>query len=399
MLEAWQSLFPEVFEAHPHSKTWMEEEQFILNKVLNKISDMGLLHSDVVDCLLSKPPLALQVLPGLLECLSAYNYLDNIRLHSVLSYRHLDELNESIFQLLEKFHLTPEVFELLLASKQPQDMVYFILHATEHEADLASICHYLTHEVTEDGVSRTTTLFAQGTMSFYSRTFASISTLLANPLCQTIFDARLRGFSDYSITVEPLNKTSADKIINQLTRLNSYEDQVATFFDFFAEYRPFPPSSSYVVEIDMLGMILTPLTAYCEKQIETIETKEDYLKVKQLITQLKTKGGDEEVFYAIKHAIASDIEHADWCSRRSYKQHMEDIWAELERPQVWLSNFTHELENSPGYQQMITTQMSAHSLLRPPSRASVDSEEECDSVLYCTPRSPKEDSVVSLSPT
>ena len=185
-----------------------------------------------------------------------------------------------------------------------------------------------------------------------------------NPLCQTIFDARLRSFSDYSQSFEPLGYHSvADRIITSLQESADEEQRIAIFFDYFTHYRPFPGSQRYIVDIDLADKVLNALTTYCQERIAAINTREDYLTTKQLIKQIQHCGGNQFLFDTIKYDVASAIEAEDMCSMRTYADHMNAIAEVLKKPQTSLADFSESLKNSTGYQQMITTHMQGNTLL------------------------------------
>lgn len=247
--------------------------------------------------------------------------------------------------------------------------VHFLLNLYLNEVDFVAIQNFLS-KIVMSGLNDTLILFTHSHFTYRKEnfnTFAILTSVLANPLCQIIFDARLRGFSDYSLPSEPLeNSEVADSIIQQLSKLSNQEEQVAVFFNFFTNYRPFPASQAYIVEIDIAMEVESALSAYCQAKIDTINNKHDYLRAKQLIEKINTKGGSIDLFNEIKYKVASAIENKDMCSARNYQQHMNDIHQVLMKHQFEL-NFEHKLQNFKGVQEMVTPQMQGHALFMPSS--------------------------------
>ncbi|EHL32174.1 hypothetical protein [Legionella drancourtii] len=255
---------------------------------------------------------------------------------------------------------------------------HFLLDLYLNEVDFVAIQNFLS-KIVISGLNDALTLFSHSHFTYkkeHFNTFAILTSVLANPLCQIIFDARLRGFSDYSLLSEPLeNYEIAHSIIQQLSKLNNQEEQVAVFFDFFTDYRPFPASQTYTVEIDIAMEVESELRAYCQAKIDTINNKHDYLRAKQLIEKINTKGGSIDLFNEIKYKVASAIENKDMCSARNYQQHMNAIHQVLMKHQFEL-DFEHKLQNFKGAQEMVTTQMQGHALFMPSSYKAPVSEME-----------------------
>lgn len=181
--------------------------------------------------------------------------------------------------------------------------------------------------------------------------FYSLARLLENPLCQTIYAARWRVFSDFYEPVEPIDLAFANDLIQNLSKASEHE-KVAVFFDTLAELRPFPPSQKYLVDLDIEQHILNALGKYCLSSIEEIKTTADAEKIRHMLWCLKTVGGDKTIFDAIKDAVGAAIESEDWASTRSYEQLMHEIWCALAQPLPSLSDFTEELQSSRAYRQM-----------------------------------------------
>jgi hypothetical protein len=206
-----------------------------------------------------------------------------------------------------------------LTSPNTEACIGFMLRAIEAEVDIASILTFLRQDVAFDGLSRTLTLFDISNRFNYKqenfKQFALLSKILENPLCQTIFDARLRGFSDYSVSHERLSAVHADTLIHAMT---SCEDScIEYFFNYFVDskLRPFPPSQKDMVDVDIAFLV----------HIATSSLDE--------ITQ-----DSDVIFNKIKYKVASLIEDQDLYSERRYGDLMNEIKAELNRPPVYSDN-------------------------------------------------------------
>lgn len=248
--------------------------------------------------------------------------------------------------------------------------IHFLLKLYSSEVDLVLIQKFLSNQIVMNGLNDALTLFNHSQFTYkqeYFNAFALLTSVLANPLCQIIFEARLRCFSDYSSPSEPLRHPKiADSIIQQLNKLDSQEERIAVFFDFFTDYRPFPNSQCYIVEINVEMEVELALGTYCLAQIAMISNKQDYLRTKQLLEKINTKGGSIDLFNEIKYQVAYAIEDKDMCSTRDYQKHMTDIHQALMHHQFKL-DFTEKLQKSKGYQEMLTTRMQGHALLVPSS--------------------------------
>lgn len=246
--------------------------------------------------------------------------------------------------------------------------IHFLLKLYSSEVDLALIQKFLSTQIVMNGLDDALTLFNHSQFTYKQNNFnafAILTSVLANPLCQTIFAARLRCFSAYSSPSEPLRSPEvANSIIQQLCKLSTQEERVAVFFDFFTDYRPFPNSQRDIVEINTEMEIELILRAYCQAQIAMISNKQDYLRSKQLIEKINTKGGGIEFFNEIKYEVASAIEGKDLCSMRDFQANMANIHQVLMNHQFEL-DFTEELQKSRGYQEMVTARMQGHALLMP----------------------------------
>lgn len=174
----------------------------------------------------------------------------------------------------------------------------FMQRALANHVHLSVIQTFLSEQITPEGMSHAIDLFNLSHFSYntqHFKTFKILSDLFENPLCQTIFDARLRTFSDYDDPSEPLNFDEADNIINQLISLRDQEARVRAFFDYFASFRPYPSSQRYFRAI----------------------------KAADIIPRFNTRNASD--FDHMKYEIASHIESEDLCSTRTYDDLMQEI--------------------------------------------------------------------------
>ena len=204
--------------------------------------------------------------------------------------------------------------------------------------------------------------------------FIVLAEVLANPLCQTIYDARLRSFSSYSDTSDPIDSTFALDLINQLYTEQNKERQVAIFFDACAQFRSYPPTQKYMTDLRVDDAVLMALNLHCLSMIERIDSALDYQQTQQMINKLHTLGGDQALFDQLNYSIATTIETDDLYSQRSYQQLMDEIKEALFKPQVYLSLFTTELKQSKGYTAVedslpITQVATSHDTLFNPRRS------------------------------
>lgn len=355
MLKDWQIKFPYSFAPFPNLFIELDfEQQETLSQLLHltEQAGVGLLNGDTVFQILNHSSY-LSELTYLIILLNDLKCLDKYMLNHLFTHHYLPDLQESIDVLSNHTRLTSDVVKFLFSVRNPQDCVGFMMRSLQKGTGLPDILDYLSQHVTLEGVNRALTLFD---LSGYRYTpehfpkFSVIAKVLANPLCQTIFDSRWRSFSDYTEISEPLNSTDADEIINQLIGLVAEEDKIRTFFDFFASLRPFPPSQKYIVDINIEDKVTTALMSFCKSKIAAIASNEDSLQVQAMITTLRKKGGDNAIFDTIKYEVASDIELEDLYSMRKYEDLMDEIWSALNQPQPHLETFEdtfHERREYP----------------------------------------------------
>ena len=122
------------------------------------------------------------------------------------------------------------------------------------------------------GLSSAMVLFDRSELTYtkeHFTAFALLTSVLANPLCNVIFEARLRSSgSDYVIVQDPLNKKKSCEIMQELDKLSSQEERIAAFYDFFTAYRAIPASLKYFREIS-LEEVLLALNTFCEAMLTT----------------------------------------------------------------------------------------------------------------------------------
>ncbi|MDI1351898.1 MAG: hypothetical protein PSV35_03870 [bacterium] len=368
MLKEWQEKYPKIFAAYPNlTHKLSAEKQTMLDSLLNHISQKHLLTDTIINRLLVDTSVVKERL-YLIEKLIELKYFSQSSLEHLLNHEDLGSLYLAVSAMDRNSLLSVGIVQLLLATSAPQACTQFISQALHAKSDLNAIITFLSGPIKTADLSRSFTLFDYSSFTYtpeHFNAFALITTVLANPLCRVIFDARLRAFSDYALPTEPLkNSNYADQIIGKVCSLNHLEEQIAAFFDFFCAFRPFPDSQKYLVEINMEEQVIQTLNGYLEP-IDTLNTKEDFLRIKQLINKIKTKKGASQLFDDFKYDMASAIESDDMCSTRRYSDHMDALWTILDSEEVQqqLEKYQQELTSSKGYKEMMTTNMQGNALL------------------------------------
>lgn len=353
MLKDWQIKFSKSFSRYPNLFTELDfEEQDTLSDLFDLLEKSGteVLDDAVVSHLLDNSSY-ISELSYFITLMSHHQCLNRLMLNHLFSNHYLPDLKVSIHTLSQRLMLSKDTLFFLFSSRNPQACVQFILRALSKGVDIAIIKNFLSQQVALEGLNYTITLFDLSHFSYktqHFQKFADLTWVLANPLCQTIFGARLRGFSDYSVITEVLNDTAADNIIKQVS-LAQGENKVKIFFDFFTSFRPFPPSPKYIVEVNVSHWVTAALTHYCKATIAASTSPQDLLQTQKMIATLRKKGGDKVIFDKIKYEVASHIESEDLCSSRTYDDLMEEIWSALNQPQVHLETFTNDLHQAKGY--------------------------------------------------
>ncbi|MDA9272025.1 hypothetical protein N9Q05_01410 [bacterium] len=248
------------------------------------------------------------------------------------------------------------------------DVVHFIIQTKT--IDFESVNRFLSQEKRIDGLSRATTLFELSSFDYSLENLEHVGLLadvLANPVCQAIFDARLRRFSDYTTYSEPINTTFADDLITQLYAEPDVDKRIPLFFDALSTLRPFPPSQKYMKGLTVADEVMIKLKAHCNEIIQTIDSREDYANAQRMIKPLRRQGGDHVMFDAIKYAVATAIVSGDLYSTLSYDELMAEIRTALFKPQIDLDSFANEL-NAAKYQLTTGSAMRTLSLLKAPKQ-------------------------------
>ncbi len=340
MLRDWKIKFPQCFAEYSTFFTSLtQSDEACLSRLLAMVERSDLLDEETVRCLLDKSCDQLHELAYWVDKLAELHCLNRATLQDIFGAYSLADLKEHVGYLAEH-GLAPGDFK-----------------------------HVLSQQGALNSLSRAIPLFDLGGLDYHehAQAFIVLAETFANPLCQTIFDARLRAFSDYSVPSDPVNLYIAGDIIQKLRVLPDEESRIHTFFDFFASHRPFPESQKYIVEVDVAAEVAMALESYCVSVIKAIASPEDYERARRVIRKLQTEGGDKVIFDKIKYSVASAIESQDWCSTRHYAQLMDEVWQELVKPQADLDSFIKELESSKGYRQMTMIAMRGRALLMTPS--------------------------------
>lgn len=301
MLKNWQNKYPNSFLPFPNIDNELStNEQVYLSELFQFIekTSSGLLNEEV---------------------------LNHILHNSIYTNYYLYNLKESLELFTQFSPLSPEVLTVLVSTKNHRDCVEFISKALKNEIDITDALHFLSHHAHLDGLSRAMYIFERSDLSFRQEHLEKLSILsrvLTNPLCRTIFDMRLRGFSDYTIVSCPLVSLNTDEIIHQVIDSKDEDRQIQVFFDYFAQFRPFPPSQKYMIFVDVTDRVANELES----------------------TDLSVYPNDlERIFNQIKYQVASNIERDDLYSTRSYQDHMTQIWLAL-----------NQLHPVPSYQGFFT---------------------------------------------
>ncbi|MDR3503853.1 MAG: hypothetical protein P4L79_14845 [Legionella sp.] len=294
------------------------------------------------------------------------NFQEHPNLFTELTPSAQDALSDLLINLDELELLNERSLNCILDNAtNPIEYIELITQMLKAGINAELIPDFLSKFVAINGLSRAIRLFDLSSFAYNEEhllMFSILTKVLANPLCQTIFDARLRSFSDYSIPNEPLLPQNANNIIQQLYDLKDEESRIRTFFNFFTQFRPVPCSQRYLTATDSATQVAMALESYCAAKIETISTYQDSLEVKEMIQILQTQGGNETHFEALKYIIASDLEAENWASTKDYDQLMQEIWQALTQPQTDLRDFSTLNENS-NRARFITAALNAPTLL------------------------------------
>ncbi|MFJ1269782.1 hypothetical protein ACD661_14550 [Legionella lytica] len=306
MLRNWQKKFPQSFKNHPNLFTELASSvQKILSDLLQELEEFELLNERSLNCI-------------------------------------LDHASNSV------------------------EFIGLITRMLKVGVNIELIPNFISQYVAAEGLDRAINLFDMSSFVYneeHLSMFSMLTKVLANPLCQTIFDARMRSFSDYTIPDEPLLPQDANQIIQQLYDLKDDESKIRTFFDFFAQYRPLPCSQKYLMETDTASQVAIALELYCIAKIAAITTYQDALDVKEMIQLLQTHGGNETHFEAIKYLVAGNLEAENWASTKTYDQLMQEIWQTTAQPQTDLRDFSTLDENSNRTSQLVRTALNTPTLL------------------------------------
>lgn len=161
-----------------------------------------------------------------------------------------------------------------------------------------------------------------------------LSQTLANPLCQVIFNARLRLFSDYSEGSECLGVTQANQLIEITCSSTVADTRVKNFFDYMAQYRPCPPTQKYMVDIDFQDEVCSALRREYEALAESRGPDEALHAIEASLDACQNHQMDSSLFDTIKYSVASQVESTDYYSMRGYDDLMRSIWEALQSFQI-----------------------------------------------------------------
>lgn len=384
MLTSWQQKFQKSFEAYPKLFTQLtSQQQSQLSDLLALVEQSGLLNEKNLGNLLSwSINYYLDELVYLIEKLAEFHCLNQSTFDYLFAKHSLSELKASIYTLADRELLTTETITFLFSTPDFCSKAQFITRASMAMVPFESIKKFLSQHIDMNGLSRAIALFDLSGLPYseeHFNEFHIVARVFGNTLCQTIFDARLRSYSDYSEPSEPVNSRVAVTILSELGALSSQEERVAFFFDFFAELRPFPCSQRDLVDVDVADEVTKVLRSYCKSAIATVDSQQDYLRVRKMISELQNTGGNKLVFDDVKYRIASAIESADLCSIRNYKTLMDEVRQALMTPQRDLESFTKEFQSTKGYLRTVSAEMRRQSpIIMQPLNESSDKDASND---------------------
>jgi hypothetical protein len=353
MLTPWKKKFPLQFDAHSKLMLETKENQSNLVILLTQLDEKDLLDVSMLEALLQ-----------LHESFEGY----------------LPELHERLLDMIKRSHISTDIVILLCNSRDPISCIQFIIKCRDTNPD--SLLSFLSKRTVSNGLSWAMTLFDLSSLEYtaeYFNEFSAVATVFSNPLCRTIFDARLRGFSDYTVVSEPIDSEFANKLISDIYSEKDKEKKIAIFFNECATLRPCPPSQRYFMLIDVSAIIEEQLSSYCQSMIQSIESQEDHNSVRDTINTLRTTGGSLAIFNRVKYKIASIIESDDLYSNRSYPILMDEIWQEFSQPQVYLTPLPQEWEQPRVSNQTTSTLTSRYSLFNASTETIDDSGEMASS--------------------
>lgn len=355
MLKQWIAKFPASFLQYQYTVNQLtKEQQKQLSMLLQNLDDVKLLSASNVSLILSKSVSHLNELEYLLKCLISSNCLDKNTLSHLLAHPYIRDLKADVAILLGKDLPLNEALPLVLKAVDSKACVDFMERALAAAVDFDDIKGFLDALGENSALAAALTLFDLSSFNYrkqHFRLLALATKVLANPLCRSIFEARLRGFSDYVEAQEPLDVKTADMLLVLLKEHEDDESRIQHFFDFLTKIKPFPPSQKYFVDVSVAAKVTEELDRYCRSQIKQIATKDQYVLVRDMISGLRKNGGNEVLFLKIRFPVASEIEEEDLCSTRTYKELMTSIKQALMQPQTTLSRFEEELRQSRGYQE------------------------------------------------
>ncbi len=350
MLKSWQNKFQKSFEAYPNllmQLTPQQQEQ--LADLLTTVEQSDLLNDESLRKLLSFSKWYLDELVYLIKKLAESHALNQSTFDYLFTTSSFCELNNNLRWLDDHKLLTAETINSLFSTPYFCSSVQLIKRALREKFPFESIIKFLSRQNDLSGLSRAMTLFDLSGQPYTKEQFKALEILisvLANRLCQIIFDARLRNSSDYSELSEPLSADAAVSILSQLQTVQNQEKRIALFFDFFADFRQLPPGQDDLVQVDVAEEVTKVLRDYCSLMVAAVDSQQDYLRASKTLRELQKNGGNQALFDDLKYRIASAIEFADLCSMRQYEPLMDEIRQALMKPQSELADLMESLKSS-----------------------------------------------------
>src|SRR3990167_6531319 len=228
MLTLWQKKFQKSFAAYPNLLSQLtRQEQANLSSLLTTLDAHDVLNEDVLTDVLYWSTIYLTELVYLIEKLAELHGLNPTSLAYLFKHSTLPELQESLRELNHHLPLTPEIIQCLFATPYLCSSAQFMIRTLNAKVDIEFTLRFLSQHVDLNGLRHAIVLFDRSKFPYHQDhmdAFQIVASILANPLSQTIFEARLRHFSDYSEPSDPLSLKDAAKIISQLVALKNQED-------------------------------------------------------------------------------------------------------------------------------------------------------------------------------
>ncbi|WP_131776450.1 hypothetical protein [Legionella impletisoli] len=246
--------------------------------------------------------------------------------------------------------LSQDEQDYIKRSNNPETCAAWIVRTHKDQEELREAICFLEQLAPINSLEQALLIFDASHYPYRRTHFHYVQTLaevLANPLAQTIFSARLRCFGWYATPSDPLESLdNIDKFIEELYQLKTEDEKIRYFFDYFAILRPHPFSQRDIEEINIDDTVCAVLSCHCEALVQSVQTAEECEAAKRFIRQLRFYGGDRVLFNKLKYQIASQIESKESGVTRRYDELMDDIWQHFQTPKPHMIKFSKMFVNS-----------------------------------------------------